>query len=122
MRIAAPGSGGIGGYYGMLLAKAGLDVTFIARGAHLEAMQRRGLTVRTPQADAVDRVVAQAATLPPQWRSSMPRDLDDGRRLEVEALSGAVVRRGLAHGIPIPVHQTIAACLSVHQPTTAATH
>ncbi len=308
MRIAVLGSGGIGGYYGVLLAKAGLDVTFIARGAHLEAMQQRGLTVRTPEgestipvtavadtksagpadlvlfcvksydtepaaralapliardtavvtfqngldnvetiasvvgseavlagavyialqlagpgvvlrtggegtivfgeltraltervariagafqqsgvphqvstdinrvlwekfhfiagvggvtalarsaigpllasvegrtllttsceeiaavalaervplaADAVDRVVAQAATLPPQWRSSMARDLDDGRRLEVEALSGAVVRRGLAHGIPIPVHQTIAACLSVHQPTTAATH
>jgi len=34
----------------------------------------------------VDRVVEQAATLPPQWRSSMARDLEDGRRLEVEAL------------------------------------
>src|SRR5207249_10391075 len=46
-------------------------------------------------ADAVDRVIQQAAALPPQWRSSMARDLADGRRLEVEALSGAVVRRGL---------------------------
>jgi len=43
MRIAVLGSGGIGGYYGALLAKAGHDVSFIARGAHLEAMQRRGL-------------------------------------------------------------------------------
>jgi len=72
-------------------------------------------------ADAVDRVLAQAATLPPQWRSSMARDLDDGRRLEVDALSGAVVRRGLAHGIPTPIHRTITACLSVHQPTASAT-
>jgi 2-dehydropantoate 2-reductase len=72
------------------------------------------------QEDAVDAVIKQAATLPPQWRSSMARDLDDGRRLEVDALSGAVVRRGLAHGIPTPVHQAIAACLSLHQPTTAA--
>ena len=303
MRIAVLGSGGIGGYYGALLAKAGHDIVFIARGAHLEAMQRRGLTVRTPAgestvpvtavadtrtvepvdvvlfcvksydtepaahslgplmardtavltfqngldnveaiasvigpeavlagavyvalqlvgpgvilrtggegaivfgelsgavtgrvqriasafeqsriphevstdingvlwekflfiagvggvtalarsaigpllaspesrlllttaceeiaaialgegvplpADAVDRVIQQAAALPPQWRSSMARDLVDGRRLEVEALSGAVVRRGLKLGVPTPVHRTIAACLSVHQPS-----
>jgi 2-dehydropantoate 2-reductase len=68
-------------------------------------------------ADAVDRVIQQAAALPPQWRSSMARDLADGRRLEVEALSGAVVRRGLKLGVPTPVHRTIAACLSVHQPS-----
>jgi 2-dehydropantoate 2-reductase len=72
-------------------------------------------------ADAVDSVIEQAVTPPPQWRSSMARDLEDGRRLEVEALSGAVVRRGLEHGIPTPVHQAIAACLSLHQPTTAET-
>jgi 2-dehydropantoate 2-reductase len=304
MRTAVLGSGGIGGYYGALLAKAGQDIVFIARGAHLEAMQRRGLTVRTPEgestipvtavadtrsvgpvdlvlfcvksydtepaaqalaplmapdtvvltfqngvdnaeaiasvvgsgavlvgvvyialqlagpgvvlrtggegkivfgelsgaltervhriasafhqsgiphevstdinrvlwekflfiagvggvtalarsgigpllaslegrellttsceeiaaialaeriplpAGAVGRVAEQAATLPPQWRSSMARDLEDGRRLEVEALSGAVVRLGRAHGIPTPVHHTIAACLSLHQPPT----
>src|SRR5881628_2187159 len=72
-------------------------------------------------ADAVDRVIQQAAALPPQWRSSMARDLADGRRLEVEALSGAVVRRGLKLGIPTPVHPTIAACLSVHQPSVPTT-
>ena len=307
MRIAVLGSGGIGGYYGALLAKAGHDVLFIARGAHLEAMQRRGLKVRTPDwestspvtavgdtsalepvdlvlfcvksydtgpaaqalrplmardtavltfqngvdnveaiasivgadvvlagavyaalqlaepgvilrtggegkvvfgevngtvteriqriatafqqsdiplqvstditgvlwekflfiagvggvtalarsaigpllasvegrsllstsceeilavalaegaplpRDAVGRVLAQAATLPPQWRSSMARDLDDKRRLEVDALSGAVVRRGVAHGVPTPIHRTIAACLSVHQPSASTT-
>jgi len=306
MRIAVLGSGGIGGYYGALLAKAGHDVSFIARGAHLEAMQQRGLTLRTPDgdstipvtavadtgtvgavdlvlfcvksydtgpaaqalaplmardtavvsfqngvdnvqaiasvvgsgavligvvynalqlagpglvqrtggdgkivlgelggaltervqqiasafqqtgvahqvstdidrvlwekflfiagvggvtalarsgigpllaspggrtllttsceeiaavalaervplpADAADRAVEQAATLPPQWRSSLARDLEDGRRLEVEALSGAVVRRGLKLGVPTPIHRTIAACLSVHQPFASA--
>jgi len=35
MQIAVLGSGGIGGYYGALLGKAGHDVVFIARGAHL---------------------------------------------------------------------------------------
>jgi 2-dehydropantoate 2-reductase len=61
------------------------------------------------QKDAVNAVIEQAARLLPQWRSSMARDLDDRRRLEVEALSGAVVRRGLKHGVPTPVHQTIEA-------------
>src|SRR5437667_385986 len=194
MRVAVLGSGGIGGYYGALLKRSGHDVAFIARGAHLEAMQRRGLTVRTPEGQstipvtasadtasvgtvdlvlfsvksqdtetaaqarsgigpllasaagrsllhaacgkivavaqaegallqpaAVDAVLAQAATLPAPWRSSMARDLEEGRRLEVDALSGAVVRRGLKQGIPTPVHQTIVACLSVHQPSASTT-
>src|SRR5256886_3503778 len=62
MRIAVLGSGGIGGYYGALLAKAGHDVSFVARGAHLEAMQRRGLTVRTPDGESAIRVTAVADT------------------------------------------------------------
>jgi 2-dehydropantoate 2-reductase len=48
MRIAVLGSGAVGGYYGAKLAHAGHDVTFIARGAHLEAIRRRGLEVRSP--------------------------------------------------------------------------
>jgi 2-dehydropantoate 2-reductase len=47
MRIAILGSGAVGGYFGAKLAKAGQDVTFIARGAHLEAIRRRGLEVRS---------------------------------------------------------------------------
>jgi 2-dehydropantoate 2-reductase len=45
MRVAVMGSGGLGGYFGALLAKGGTDVSFIARGAHLEAMRRDGLRV-----------------------------------------------------------------------------
>ena len=48
MRIAILGSGAVGGYYGARLALAGHDVTFIARGAHLEAIRARGLEVRRP--------------------------------------------------------------------------
>ena len=47
MRIAILGSGAVGGYFGAKLAKAGQDVTFIARGAHLEAIRRQGLEVRS---------------------------------------------------------------------------
>jgi 2-dehydropantoate 2-reductase len=45
MRIAIVGAGGIGGGYGAALATSGVDVTFIARGAHLAAMKSKGLKV-----------------------------------------------------------------------------
>src|SRR5687768_16662501 len=48
MRIAVLGSGAVGGYYGARLALAGHDVTFIARGAHLDAIRARGLQIRSP--------------------------------------------------------------------------
>jgi 2-dehydropantoate 2-reductase len=51
MRVAVMGSGGIGGYYGGKLAAAGEDVTFIARGAHLEAIRRDGLRVNSVAGD-----------------------------------------------------------------------
>ena len=47
MRIAVMGTGGTGGYFGGLLARAGEEVTFIARGAHLEAIRHNGLTVKS---------------------------------------------------------------------------
>lgn len=45
MRIAVIGAGGVGGGFGAALAKAGADVTFVARGAHLAAMKAYGLRV-----------------------------------------------------------------------------
>lgn len=47
MRICVFGTGGVGGYFGGLLARSGADVTFLARGEHLRALQARGLTLRT---------------------------------------------------------------------------
>jgi 2-dehydropantoate 2-reductase len=47
MRVTVMGSGGTGGYFGGLLARAGEEVTFVARGAHLEALRTKGLTVRS---------------------------------------------------------------------------
>ena len=43
MKIAVMGPGGVGGYFGARLAAANHDVTFVGRGAHLEAMRREGL-------------------------------------------------------------------------------
>src|SRR4051812_42588035 len=48
MKFVILGSGAVGGYYGARLARAGHDVTFIARGAHLAAIRSRGLEIRSP--------------------------------------------------------------------------
>jgi 2-dehydropantoate 2-reductase len=47
MRIVVIGAGGTGGYFGGLLARAGEDVTFLARGTQLEALRTHGLTVKS---------------------------------------------------------------------------
>jgi len=47
MKICVYGAGAIGGYMGAKLAKSGVDVTLIARGPHLEAMKKNGLTLRS---------------------------------------------------------------------------
>ena len=47
MQIVIVGAGGVGGYFGARLARAGESVTLIARGAHLAAIQRDGLRVRS---------------------------------------------------------------------------
>jgi 2-dehydropantoate 2-reductase len=63
MRFAVLGSGAVGGYYGARLVRAGHDVTFIARGAHLEALRARGLEVRSPQlGDFTVRAQAESDT------------------------------------------------------------
>jgi len=51
MKIAVMGSGGVGGYYGGLLARTGQDVNFIARGAHLAALRTNGLQVKSVHGD-----------------------------------------------------------------------
>jgi len=58
MRFAIVGSGAVGGYYGARLARAGHDVTFLARGAHLAAIRERGLEIRSPLGDFVCRAAA----------------------------------------------------------------
>ena len=47
MNVTVMGAGGVGGYFGGLLARAGHDVTFIARGAHLEAIKKNGLRIES---------------------------------------------------------------------------
>jgi 2-dehydropantoate 2-reductase len=51
MRIAVMAAGGVGGYFGGRLAAAGHDVTFFARGAHLDALRQNGLRIESPHGD-----------------------------------------------------------------------
>lgn len=51
MKIAVIGSGGVGGYFGAKMAQAGLDVRFVARGEHLQAMLKHGLKVKSIHGD-----------------------------------------------------------------------
>src|SRR5438093_287118 len=51
MRFAILGAGAIGAYVGAALARGGADVVLIARGPHLEAMRRDGVTVLSPRGD-----------------------------------------------------------------------
>ena len=64
--------------------------------------------------DATDRMISYLDALPPSMTPSLLIDLSAGKRLEVEALQGAVVRRGRKHGLPTPVHDTLYATLKPH--------
>jgi 2-dehydropantoate 2-reductase len=58
MRFAVVGVGGVGGYFGARLAEAGHTVTFIARGAHREAIEREGLHVHSLKGDVLVKPAA----------------------------------------------------------------
>ena len=63
MKILVMGSGGVGGYFGAKLCRAGESVTFVARGAHLDAIRRNGLTIKS---SADEFVVRSPATDDPR--------------------------------------------------------
>ena len=63
MKFAILGSGAVGGYFGARLARAGQEVTFVARGAHLEAIRAKGLEVRSAMlGDFTVRTAAESDT------------------------------------------------------------
>ncbi len=64
-------------------------------------------------ADIVERQYQFTLNLKPDAKPSMQLDLEQGKRLEIDALSGAIVRLGAAKGVPTPVHQTIYVALKM---------
>ncbi len=61
--------------------------------------------------DIVDQVMARIEASPSDGKASLLVDLENGRRLELDGLSGAVVKIGRKLGIPTPIHSTIYAAL-----------
>jgi 2-dehydropantoate 2-reductase len=98
------GAGAVGGYFGGLLARAGVQTTFVARGAHLEAMRGDGLRVKSPQGDF--HVPARAVADP---REAGAADLvlfcvkshhtEEAARALAPALGGAAAVLTLQNGV-----------------------
>jgi 2-dehydropantoate 2-reductase len=85
---------------------------FLAASREIESLARaEGVPVA---ADVVDRMVAYIDGIPGSMRSSLLIDLQQGKRIEVEALQGAVVRRAHARGVPAPILSTLYAVLKLH--------
>lgn len=66
LKIAVYGVGGVGGYFGAALARAGYPVSLIARGEHLKAIREKGLHIQTPK---------EAFTVIPAKASDRPADI-----------------------------------------------
>ena len=86
-----------------LLSDAVSEVAAVARA--------RGIALPD---DSVSTTMQALGAFPPAARPSMQVDLDAGRRLELESLSGAVVRYGKALGVPTPVHDVAYRVLSLY--------
>lgn len=87
---------------------------FLAVAAEVEAVARAEGVAIAP--DVTARMIAYLDALPPDTRSSLLIDLDQGKPTEVEALQGAVVRRGRMLGVPTPGMTALYAALRAASP------
>jgi 2-dehydropantoate 2-reductase len=95
---------------GVVWSTPALRATLEAAFTETEAVARaEGIDVA---ADVGARVRAYMDALPASTRSSLLIDLQAGKRIELDALAGDVVRRGAALGVPTPVMATLAAALT----------
>ncbi len=92
MRFVVLGAGAIGGSVGALLARAGFDVVFMARGAHGDALRARGLMLETPDETFVVHV---PVTRHPVWRE------DDVVLLAVKTQDAELATRDIPPEVPI---------------------
>ncbi len=61
-----------------------------------------------------EKMLDRIASMPPSFRSSMAEDLEHGRRLELQWLSGRMHGLGLLHGVPTPAHTAVYRGLLLH--------
>jgi 2-dehydropantoate 2-reductase len=97
---------------GPLAARRETSILLERAFAEVDALARaEGVPVA---ADLLSRIRAYVGTLPPSTRSSLLIDLQAGKRIEVEALQGTVIRRARALAIDVPVMETLYAVLREH--------
>lgn len=108
MKIMVMGSGGIGAYYGGLLAQQGNDVTFIARGAHLQALRANGLQVKSVHGDfhimpvKVTDTPAEAGAADLILFCVKTYNLDDAAKAIQPAIGAQTVVMSLQNGVEAP--------------------
>jgi 2-dehydropantoate 2-reductase len=90
LKWAVVGAGAIGGYLGARLALAGEDVTFIARGANLEAIRRDGF--KLIEADGSERIAVNAKAAPIDAPGDYDVILLAVKAQQVAALAGDIAR------------------------------
>lgn len=97
------------------LLRADPDTRMLLQNAIAEAAAvGRGRGVNLPD-DAVQRQMATLDGWPPEMVASMLHDLNDGKRMELDHLSGAITRLGRKCGVPTPVHDTLYASLKPYK-------
>jgi len=106
MKIAIVGVGAIGGYVGIRLALAGEQVTFIARGANLEALRTRG--IRLQNANGSEESCAQIMATD-DYLAAGPQDIIilAMKAHQVEAVVGEVPKMFAADTIVVPMQNGI---------------
>ncbi len=108
MRIAMLGSGGLGAFYGGLLARAGEEVTFVARGANLAALRTEGLTVRLlPEGEFHLRVRAtddprEVGSVDLVWCCVKTYDLDGAARQMTSLVGSETMVLTVQNGVDAP--------------------
>lgn len=91
---------------------------FLAASREIEALARaEGVPVAD---DVVDRMIPYIDAIPGSMRSSLLIDLQQGKRIEVESLQGAIVRRAARLGVPVPIVSALYAVLKLHAAGDAA--
>lgn len=108
MRVAIVGAGGLGSIYGGVLARGGENVTFIARGAVLEALQANGLTVRLASGEEF-HLNAQATSDPKEvgsvdliWFCVKSYDVDNAARMAQPMVGPDTLILPVQNGIDAP--------------------
>jgi len=106
MRIAIFGTGGAGGYFGAHLARAGVDVIFIARGEHLRAIRAGGLRIEQPSGEIV---VHAPATDDPAQAGLVDTVIVGVKAWQVEEAARAMRPMIGAHTLVVPLQNGVEA-------------